>query len=192
MAVSAKLEAFLRDARVKYTVAKHAVAYTAQEIAASQHVSGKSLAKSVLVKTNRGLALAVLPAAQRIALPKLKRALRATQLSIGREADIKTAFPDVEIGAMSPFGQLYSVPVVVERSLAQGPQIVFNAGSHTDTITMDTQEFLRLAKPTVGVFGEAPKGNDKKKKKAKKNAKTKGKTPGRRPARKTSRKSRRR
>lgn len=158
MAISQKLQDYLKQARASFTVAKHAVAYTAQEIAASQHVSGRQLAKSVLVNTDQGSALAVLPATQLIDLKRLKTLLGAKTIAIGKEADIKQRFPDIEVGAMSPFGNLYGVPVVVDRSLAAADQIVFNGGTHTETVTMRYQDFAALAKPKTGSFGQAIPG----------------------------------
>lgn len=158
MAVSAKLQAFLQAAKVKYTVAKHPVAYTAQEIAAAQHIPGRQLAKCVLAKTDRGPVLAVLPAIHLIDLKKLKTVLGTNTLSIAKEADINAQFPDVEVGAMSPFGNLYQVPVVVDRTLEAAGEIVFNAGSHTETIKMRYQDFARLATPKVGGFGHSISG----------------------------------
>lgn len=152
MAVSAKLKAFLDGARVKYAAVKHPVAYTAQEIAAALHVPGRQLAKSVLIKTDCGSYLAVLSAVSLIDLKKLKAVLGAKQLSIGKESDIRRHFPDVEVGAMSPFGNLYEVPVVADRELGQAAQIAFNAGSHTDTITVTYADFAALVKPKVGAF----------------------------------------
>ena len=154
MAISGTLQAFLRESKVKYTAMKHAVVYTAQEIAAAQHVPGRQLAKCVLVKTDRGPCLAVLPAIHLIDLKKLKTILRAKTLTISKEADIKALFPDVEVGAMSLFGNLYGVPVVVDRVLGESADIVCNAGSHTDTIKMRYQDFARLVKPKVGAFGK--------------------------------------
>ena len=154
MAISDKLKAFLDGARVKYTVGKHAVVYTAQEIAAAQHVPGRQLAKCVLVKTDRGPVLAVLPAVHLIDLKRLKALLGAKTLTIAKEADIKAQFPDVEVGAMSPFGNLYGVPVAAERGLSGSETIVFNAGTHADTITMRYADFAGLVKPTVGAFGQ--------------------------------------
>ncbi|MBI1992766.1 MAG: YbaK/EbsC family protein, partial [Candidatus Omnitrophica bacterium] len=89
MAVSETLRKFLASSKIRYTVARHPVAYTAQEIAAAQHVPGRQLAKSVLVKTERGAVLAVLPAIHLIDLKKLKAALGAKQLTIAKETDIK-------------------------------------------------------------------------------------------------------
>ncbi len=176
MAVSAKLKALLDGAKVKYKVMTHPVVYTAQEIAAAQHVPGRQLAKCVLVKTDSGPALAVLPAVHRIDFKKLKSVLGAKSVSIANEGDIKAQFPDVEVGAMSPFGTLYGVAVVADRDLGQAEEIVFNAGSHTDTITMRYQDFTALVKPKAGAFGQPFPGAKPAKKAAKKTAPPKRKT----------------
>jgi Ala-tRNA(Pro) deacylase len=158
MAISQRLKAFLNDSKVRYTAMQHPVVYTAQEIAAAQHVPGRQLAKCVLVKTDRGPILAVLSAIYRIDLKRLKTAARAKTAGIAKEADIKAQFPDVEVGAMSPFGNLYQVPVVVERILGESEEIVFNAGTHTDTIKMRYRDFAALVKPKVGAFGQTVEG----------------------------------
>ena len=154
MAISGTLKTFLDGAKVPYTVAKHPVVYTAQEIAAAQHVPGRQLAKCVLVKTGRGPVLAVLPATHLIDFKRLKSLLGGGPVSIAKEPDCKAAFPDVEVGAMSPFGNLYHVPVVVETSLAHAPDIVFNGGTHSETIKMRYQDFASLVKPAAGAFGQ--------------------------------------
>ena len=169
MAVSERLKAFLDSSKVGYSVVKHPVVYTAQEIAAAQHVPGRQLAKSVLVKTDHGPVLAVLSAVELIDLKKLKALLKTKSLSIAKEADIKQQFPDVEVGAMSPFGNLYQVPVAVDRGLGESQEVVFNAGTHTETVKMRYQDFAALVKPKVGVFGQ-PFGGPAKKAKAKKAA----------------------
>ena len=183
MAISERLKAFLDASKVKYTVAKHPAAYTAQEIAAAQHVPGRQLAKSVLVNADRGPVLSVLPAVQLIDLKKLKSLLGVKTLTIAKEADIKERFPDVEVGAMSPFGNLYQVPVVVDRELGASREIVFNAGSHTETIKMRYQDFATLVKPKAGAFGQPVGGVKGVKKKAKASrSKTAGSTSTRRRA----------
>jgi Ala-tRNA(Pro) deacylase len=181
------LKECLDGAKVRYTAAKHPVVYTAQEIAAAQHVPGRQLAKCVLVLTDRGPVLAVLPAIHLIALPKLKKLLNAKKLSIGREADIKQHFPDVEVGAMSPFGNLYGVPVVVDEILGEAGEIVFNAGSHTETVKMAYRDFERLVKPQVGAFGQPIARPAKPKKPVKRtSASRRTKRPTARPARRRS------
>jgi Ala-tRNA(Pro) deacylase len=190
MAVSERLKAFLEASRASYTTARHPVVYTAQEIAAVQHVSGRQLAKCVLVNTDQGPLLAVLSAVHLIDFKRLKALVGARTLSLGKEADIKTRFPDVEVGAMSPFGNLYQVRVIVDKGLGESEEIVFNAGTHADTITMRHKDFVALVKPKIGAFAQAL---EKPKKKAGKPAKKKKKTAaGSRPARKPKKKPARR
>ena len=154
MAISERLKTLLHTSKVPYTVTKHPVVYTAQEIAAAEHVPGRQLAKSVLVKSDHGVVLAVLPASALIDFKKLRALLGAKRLTIAQEADIKQHFPDVEVGAMSPFGNLYHIPVVADHMLGESETIVFNAGSHTETVKMRYRDFAALVKPTVGVFGQ--------------------------------------
>ncbi len=166
MAISTRLKEFLEASKVKYTTAKHPVVYTAQEIAAAQHVPGRQLAKCVLVKTDRGPVLSVLSATCLINLKELKGVIGTTSLTIAKEADIKEVFPDVEVGAMSPFGHLYQVPVVVDKALSESGEIVFNGGTHTETIKMRYEDFASLVKPTTGVFGQPFGGQARAKRKA--------------------------
>ena len=158
MAIARTLKTFLEESKVRFAAAKHPVAYTAQEIAAALHIPGRSLAKSVLVKTDRGPVLAVLPAIHLIDLKKLKAVLRTKKLSIAKESDIKALFPDMDVGAMSPFGNLYGVPVVVDAGLETSEDMAFNAGSHTDTITLRYADFSRLVTPKTGTFGKHVSG----------------------------------
>ena len=154
--MSPGLKTFLTQQRITVTRVKHPVAYTAQEIAAAQHVPGKQLAKCVLVRTNQGVRLVVLPAAYRVDFAKLKKLLNAKSLSLASESDITQAFPGVEVGAMSVFGNLYSVPVIVDTSLAASPDIICNAGTHSETIKLRYRDFERVVKPKVGSFATAP------------------------------------
>ena len=170
MAISARLAQLLTDQKISFTTHKHQTAYTAQEIAAASHVPGRQLAKCVLVTTNRGPALAVLPAIVRVDTKKLKALLKAAKLSFASEADIKRLFPDVEVGAMPPFGHLYSVPTVVDRALAACEEIVCNAGSHTETLELRYRDFERLEHPMVGDFGAPPPGQAPPRKKASKSS----------------------
>ena len=153
MAVSPALKAFLAAHRVKFKTHKHPIVYTAQEIAAAQHVPGAQLAKCVLVSANKGFWLAVLPATHLVDLPKLKRLLKLSKASLASEADIRRVFPDVEVGAMSPFGNLYQVPVLVDEALTRCSDIVCNAGTHTETLALRYKDFARVVKPRVGLFG---------------------------------------
>ncbi len=154
MAISERLKEFLDASKVTYRVTRHPTAYTAQELAAAQHVPGRQLAKCVLINTDRGPLLAVLPAVALIDLKRLKALVKAKRLTIAKEAEIAQRFPDVEVGAMSPFGTLYQIPVVMERALEESEQIVFNGDSHSDTVTMRSRDVVALVKPNLGLFGQ--------------------------------------
>ncbi len=187
--ISDRLKRGLEEGKAAYTVQTHPTAYTAQEIAAAQHVSGRQLAKSVLVNTDHGPVLAVLPAATLVDFKKLKTLLRAKKVRMASEGDIRRVFPDVEPGAMAPFGQLYNVPVVLDRALAEADEVVFNAGSHTHTIKMRSQDLTRLVKPTLGNFSQPFPSPAKRARRPAASKARRGKT---RPVRKTKTATRRR
>lgn len=156
MSISRKLQELLDQNQVQYHVLKHHRAYTAPEIAAALHVPGKELAKVVIVKADEHYLMAVLPAHYRVDLDALARAAGAKEARLATEAEFQGLFPDCEIGAMPPFGNLYGVPVYVDQSLTQDPVIVFEGGTHEEAIKMAYRDYERLVQPKVANFGEAP------------------------------------
>ncbi len=144
-----RLKQFLDENRVRYVAISHSPAYTAQQIAASAHVPGKDLAKTVIVKVDGKMAMAVLPAPQRVDLDRLRKALRAQTVELASEREFADRFPGCEPGAMPPFGNLYDMDVYVAEKLTADEEIAFNAGSHTELIRLPFKEFQRLVKPTV-------------------------------------------
>jgi Ala-tRNA(Pro) deacylase len=148
-----KIKEFLNDAGVKYIVVSHAPAYTAQEIAATAHIPGKELAKTVIVKLDGKMAMAVLPASQVVDFDKLKRTAGSAKAELASEDEFRSLFPECEVGAMPPFGNLYDIPVYAERSLTEDAEIAFNAGSHKELFRMAYSDFERLVKPKTGDFG---------------------------------------
>lgn len=144
-----RLKEFLDEQKIRYTVMSHSSAYTAQEIAAATHIPGKALAKTVMVKIDGRMTMVVLPAAFRIDLHLLKRAVGAAKVELATEAEFREAFPDCETGAMPPFGNLYGLPVLVAQSLTDNKEIAFNAGTHTEVMKLDFADFERLVNPTV-------------------------------------------
>lgn len=147
-----KLKAFLDENSVRYVTIRHSSAFTSQEIAASAHVSGKEFAKTVMIKINDKMAMAVLPASYQIDFEALKSALGTARISLATEAEFKALFPGCEVGAMPPMGNLYGQDVFVAQSLAEDKEIAFNAGSHTEIIRMAFDDFARLVKPKVLKF----------------------------------------
>ena len=147
-----KLKKFLDSNGVKYVVMKHSTTYTAQEIAASAHIPGKELAKTVMIKVDDKMAMAVLPASYKVDFDLLKDATGADQVELASEEEFKYTFPDCEIGAMPPFGNLYDMEVYSAESLAEDEEIAFNAGSHKELIKLAYKDFENLVKPKVIKF----------------------------------------
>jgi Ala-tRNA(Pro) deacylase len=144
-----RLTAFLKENGVPFQTQHHAQAFTAQEIAASEHVPGKMLAKVVMLTDGDELTMAVLPAPDHVDLKKAQAAVGGKPLRLAQESEFAQRFPDCEIGAMPPFGNLYDVPVYVDDALTEDETIVFTAGSHTDTMSLAYDDFERLAQPNV-------------------------------------------
>lgn len=144
-----KLKEFLDSNRVKYVIISHSVAYTAQGIAALAHIPGKELAKTVVVKIDHDLAMAVVPASYHVDLALLKKTTGASAVRLATEEEFKDRFPDCETGAMPPFGNLYGMAVFADEGLAEDHEIAFNAGSHRELLRMAWLDFERLVKPRM-------------------------------------------
>jgi Ala-tRNA(Pro) deacylase len=144
-----KLKEFLDQKHVKYVTIRHSVAYTAQEIASLTHIPGKELAKTVMVKMDGEMAMAVVPASHRVDLYALKAVSGAGAVDLANEAEFKYKFPDCEAGAMPPFGNLYKIPVYASEDLRLDEDIAFNAGTHSELVRMHYQDYERLVQPRV-------------------------------------------
>jgi len=151
---ASQLTEFLETNHIHYSVISHLTAFTAQGIAAVAHISGREMAKTVIVKVDGKMATAVLPASSKIDLDLLKRAARAERVDLATEWQFKDLFPDCEIGAMPPLGNLYGVTVFVDSTLTKNKEIAFNAGSHRELIRMSYSDFERLVHPRVANFSK--------------------------------------
>jgi Ala-tRNA(Pro) deacylase len=147
------LDQFLRQARVPYTTFRHPEAFTAQGEAAVSHVPGRSWAKIVVCVADNEPILAVLPAPFMLDLEQLRVLTGASALRLASEQEFQQLYPDCELGAMPPFGNLYLQRVFVDQSLVGETDMAFNAGTHTDAIRMHYWDFAEVAHPVVGVFG---------------------------------------
>lgn len=145
----AKLKEFLDREGVKYTGIPHVPAYTMQQVAASAHIPARQLAKTVIVKFDGEMAMAVLPASQKVIMQDLRDMTGSENVKFATEAEFEKHFPDCEIGAMPPFGNLYGMEVFVAESLAGNDEIAFTAGSHSEVIRMSYEDFDRLVQPKV-------------------------------------------
>lgn len=145
--LSPRLHHFLDEHHSHYTTLAHPRTVTAKETANAAHIGNLDFAKTVMLKVDGALAMMVMPAAYRVDLTRLSRALGRPMVELAEEMEFKDAFPDCEIGAMPPFGNLYGIPVFVDERLTVKHEIAFNAGSHTEAVRMSYVEFDRLASP---------------------------------------------
>jgi Ala-tRNA(Pro) deacylase len=151
MSISTRLKSFLEENQIRYSVMTHTATYTAQGAAATMQISGKELAKTVVLWAGEELILAVLPAPNHVRLDTLAAEL-GKPVRLATEQEFSSLFADCELGAMPPLGSLYNLPVFVDESLAADEAIVFNAGTHRDAIRMRYDDFVRLTKPRVCSF----------------------------------------
>ncbi|MBT8125326.1 MAG: YbaK/EbsC family protein [Gammaproteobacteria bacterium] len=149
---TAKLRNLLDQEHIRYITIQHSPAYTAQEIAASAHIPGKELAKTVIAKINKKLSMLVLPASYKVHLKLLSETLGTKNVELVPESEFENAFPECELGAMPPFGNLYDMNTYVDKSLEEDEEIAFNAGNHSELIKLAYKDYVRIAKPEVISF----------------------------------------
>ena len=149
MAICKRLKEFLDKNNIQYNTFKHRVAYTAQKIAATAHISGDLVAKSVMIRADDQIIMCVCPATYRINLDVLKKELKLKKVSLVSEKEFSRLFPDCEPGAMPPFGNLYDIPVYVAESLTADDDIVFNAGNHSELVQMSYNDFEKFVNPII-------------------------------------------
>jgi len=142
-----RLQSFLDEQHVKYVVISHSRAFTTQEIAATTHIPGKDLAKAVIVEIDGDLAMAVVPGSQKVDLELLRDAVGADHVAVARESEFRDRFPECDLGAMPPFGNLYGLDTYVAPNLADDEEIAFNSGTHTELIRMPYRDFERVVHP---------------------------------------------
>jgi len=147
-----RLKMLLDNRGVKYQIMSHAEAYTAQETAAHAHVPGKELAKVVMIKLDGKICMAVLPATHKVDLKQLAEESGAKKAELAAEEEFRDKFPDCEVGAMPPFGNLYGFDVYVAAALAADEEIAFSAGSHYELMKLSFSDFERIVRPRILKF----------------------------------------
>ena len=152
MPIPRHISEFLDTHRIPYQCWHHPLSYTAQGTAHAQHISGKELAKVVMVSVGERLVMAVLPGSHKIDLSLFESTIGSGPVRLAAEEEFSHIFPDCETGAMPPFGNLYQIEVWVDTLLGDHPNIVFNAGTHEVTIQMSFADFKNLVQPKVGSF----------------------------------------
>lgn len=149
---TSRLKEYLESNNIKYDTLAHGQAFTSQEIAEAAHISGRELAKTIMIKINGKMAMAVLPASCNIDLGLLRNAAGAEEIELAREEEFQDLFPECEPGAMPPFGNLYGMEVFVDDKLTEDENISFNAGSHTELIKLSYEDFDHLVHPWKSHF----------------------------------------
>lgn len=147
-----RVESLLRQNRVAFHVQHHPLAYSAQEVAAVEHVPGRNVAKVVIAFADERMVMLALPAPQKVNLLKLAEEMGTDNVRLATEDEFADVFTDCEVGAMPPFGNLYGMPVFVDRTLAEDERIIFQAGTHTDTIEINYLDYANLVHPRVANF----------------------------------------
>ena len=146
---------YLKKNSVHYEVIEHTPAFTAHDAAVASHVPDKDLAKTLIVQTDDKYCMVVMPADRRLDEHLLGKAIKAKHLHFAQEEDLKPLFPDCELGAMPPFGNLYALPVYIDKSLTNDDEIVFHACSHTKSIRLKMNDYLGLVKPVIAEFSRS-------------------------------------
>lgn len=144
-----KIEEYLTKQGIAFEKHEHPPAYTAQEVAAEEHVSGNLMAKSVVVQAGESFAMCVLPASYKLDMAKVGKALKAKKVRLADEQELAKLFPDSEVGAEPPFGNLYDLPTLVDEHLTTDKKIVCQAGSHRQAIKLDFAAYQKLVKPKI-------------------------------------------
>lgn len=150
-----RVESLLRQNSVPFSVHHHPLAYTAQEVAAAEHVPGRKVAKVVIAFADDRMIMLALPAPHKVDLLKLAEEMCTDNVRLANEPEFADVFTDCEVGAMPPFGNLYGMPVFVDKTLAEDERIVFQAGTHTDTIEINYLDYAHLVHPRVADFANA-------------------------------------
>lgn len=152
MTMLMQLQHYLDAHHVGYQVMAHPTAYTAQEVARLQHVPEREVAKVVMVKTMDGIPMMlVLPATHRVDFGVLEHVLQ-THAVLEDEREFRGLFPECDTGAEPPFGNLFHLETLVDTSLTQDDEIVFNAGSHRETLRMRYADYADLVHPRIATF----------------------------------------
>ncbi len=156
MPVLKRLQSYLDTNKIPYELLSHPKAYTAHDLAETTHVPGYLVAKVVVVKADGYFVMTVLPSTWRVDLKRLREALDARDLRLATEAEIANIFPDCQVGAMPPFGNLYGIEVYVDQLLSEDESIVFEAGTYVGAMKLRYKDFAALVRPKVAAFHYEP------------------------------------
>ncbi|MDB5291953.1 MAG: hypothetical protein JWL69_3194 [Phycisphaerales bacterium] len=147
------LQTYLDEMGIRYHLSRHPTAYTAQDLAAMEHVPGLQVIKPVVVQADGQFVMCALPACYRVDLSELRQQLQCDQIRLADERKLRELFPDCELGAEPPVGRIYGMTTLMDESLVADDRVTFQAGTHSDSVTMSMAEYRRLAQPEMAHFG---------------------------------------
>jgi Ala-tRNA(Pro) deacylase len=147
------LQSYLDEMGVHYRLLQHSTTYTAQDLAATEHIPGKQVIKPVVVRADGEFLMCALPASHRIDLEELRSQLEANHVQLADESALRELFPDCELGAEPPIGRIYGLPTVMDESIISDQTVTFQAGSHSKAVTMSLADYRRIAQPEIAHFG---------------------------------------
>jgi Ala-tRNA(Pro) deacylase len=147
------LQSYLDQLGVSYRVSRHADAFTAQDLAAAEHVPGRKVIKPVVVRADGEFVMCALPASYKVDLSELREQLQCEEVQLADEQSMREIFRDCELGAEPPIGRLYGLPTLMDESLFADDRVTFQAGTHSDAVTMTLADYRRVAQPEVAYFG---------------------------------------
>ena len=148
------VQSFLDEMGIPYRTSHHSTSFTAQDLASAEHVPGRQVIKPVVVKADGRFVMCALPASHRVDLNALREQLEAQDITLADENKLSELFPDCELGAEPPIGRLYDMPTIMDESLVADARVTFQAGTHSDAITMSLADYRRAAQPEMGYFGK--------------------------------------
>ena len=150
------LRTYLDGMGIRYEWLHHdSDAYTAQDLAMMEHVSGKRVVKPVVVEADGQFVLCALPASCYIDMERLREELHANTAKLADEDALRGLFPDSELGAEPPIGRMYGMETIVDESLSKQDEVVLQAGTHRDAVRMSFGDYMRVARPRVVRFGKS-------------------------------------
>jgi len=153
-----QLKDYLDSHSIQYVSVEHSVAYTAKEIAERVNIKGDQMAKTVMVSLDGAMSMVVLPASCRIRWDRFMKAMGTELVSLSSEEEFQDRFPDCEVGAMPPFGDLFDMPIYMYEGFDEDGEIAFRAGTHHEIIKMRFTDYLGLANPMTLTEGFAKIG----------------------------------
>jgi Ala-tRNA(Pro) deacylase len=145
---------FLEKGRYEFERIPHGPAYSAQRLAHELHVSGREVAKTVLLRANGGyeFVVSVLPASKKIDLEQASKLLGGATLQLATEFEIAAHCPDCDFGVLPPFGSRYGMTTIVDSSLADDEYIWFEGNTHEEAIRIKFEDFRQLEQPIIAPF----------------------------------------